>query len=135
MRATWLRPCRALTTSLPTGAKDNADTIVSALCAYPEAVKTTLKKLDELNPDLVDKKYLQKRKNTWYVVVAVPKALRVEGGPARFIQSLRTSSLAEANRTKYPHVVEFHRRIVELKKSNDPRVVVLRDASEWKAAR
>jgi len=37
------------------GAKDNADSIVAALRAYPEAVKTTLKKVDELNPDFVNR--------------------------------------------------------------------------------
>jgi hypothetical protein len=62
-----------------------------------------------------DKQYLQKWKNTWYVVVEVPKRLRREGVPPRFITSLKTANLAEANRLKHPHVAEFLRRVDELR--------------------
>lgn len=84
---------------------------------------------------MTDAKYLQKRKNTWYVVVEVPKGLRGEDVPPRFVQSLQTASLAEANRMKHPVVAEFHSRVDKLRQSHNPRAVVMRDASEWKTAR
>jgi DNA-binding transcriptional ArsR family regulator len=84
---------------------------------------------------MADTKYLQKRKNTWYVTVEVPKALRAEDTPPRFIQSLQTSSLAEANRLKHPVVAEFQGRVDRLRQTHNPRAAIMRDASEWKAAR
>jgi hypothetical protein len=84
---------------------------------------------------MTDQKYLQKRKNTWYVVVEVPKALRGDEVPPRFVQSLQTSSLAEAGRLKHPVVAEFQSRVDRLRQSHNPRAVVMRDASEWREAR
>ncbi|ABD05636.1 Phage integrase [Rhodopseudomonas palustris HaA2] len=61
---------------------------------------------------MADTKYLQKKGNTWRVVVEIPKPLReaLQGKP-RFIKSLGTESLSEANRIKHQHVAEFKRRI------------------------
>jgi len=79
--------------------------------------------------------YLIKKDQTWHVVVNVPKALIKKGEvPRRFKASLKTSSLAEANRLKHPHVAEFLRRIENLKQHSNPKAAALRDASEWKTA-
>jgi hypothetical protein len=69
------------------------------------------------------------------VVVEVPKALRGDEVPPRFVQSLQTSSLAEAGRLKHPVVAEFQSRVDRLRQSHNPRAVVMRDASEWREAR
>jgi hypothetical protein len=37
------------------GAEQYADAIIGSLRAYPEAVQTTLKKMDQLNPDFVNR--------------------------------------------------------------------------------
>jgi integrase len=82
-----------------------------------------------------DTRYLQKRANTWYVVVEVPKTLRAAEVPPRFVQSLQTSNLAEAQRRKHPVVAEFQGRVDRLRHSHSPKAAIMRDASEWKAAR
>lgn len=90
---------------------------------------------------MADQKYLIKRHNTWFVVVEVPKALRGDNipkamrPPSRFTASLKTASLADANRLKHPYVAEFLGRVERLKQSHDPRSIIMRDASEWKTAR
>ena len=58
-----------------------------------------------------DKKYLKLRYNTWSVVVEIPKALREGFGSARFILSLGTDSLAQANVLKWPYVSNFKKAI------------------------
>lgn len=47
--------------------------------------------------------YLQKRRRRWYAVLEIPKPLRPKfDGKARFVQSLETDSLSEAERLKWP---------------------------------
>jgi integrase len=46
--------------------------------------------------------YLQKRRRVWYAVLEIPKSIRPKfGGKARFVQSLKTDSLSEAERLKW----------------------------------
>lgn len=55
--------------------------------------------------------YLIKRGNVWFAVLEVPKPLRAAAGLNRYKQSLKTSSLAEANRLKLPLIDEWKRKI------------------------
>lgn len=55
--------------------------------------------------------YLQRRFQTWYVVVEVPKRLRTVVGKPRLVRTLKTQDLQEANRLKHPIVTEFKRRL------------------------
>jgi len=65
-----------------------------------------------------DKLYLKQRYNKWSVVVEIPKALREGFGVSRFIQSLGTDSLAQANVMKWPYVDAFKQAITQAKKGN-----------------
>jgi hypothetical protein len=81
-----------------------------------------------------NQQYLQRKHNTWTVVVDVPKALRKAVGAVRLKHSLKTPSLAEANRLKHPVVTEFKRQIeVARLRQEDPTAAVLRDGKEWRA--
>ena len=51
--------------------------------------------------------YLQKRFQTWYVVVEVPKFLHKVVGKARLLKTLHTRDVNEANKLKHPYVAEF----------------------------
>jgi integrase len=83
----------------------------------------------------VDTKFLFKHHNTWCVVVEIPKALRERAGKARLKQSLKTDSLAEANRLKHTVVSEFQRQIRALKVgSTDPDAELFRLAAEFRTA-
>jgi len=83
---------------------------------------------------LSNQQYLQRKHNTWTVVVDVPKALRGAIGAARLKHSLKTSSLAEANRLKHQVVMEFKRQIEAARlRVDDPTAAVLKDAKEWRA--
>lgn len=66
--------------------------------------------------------YLEKRFNTWYAVVEVPKPLRELAGTRRFMKSLKTHSLAEANRLKLPLVSEWKRQIALLEKGKPDKL-------------
>jgi len=55
--------------------------------------------------------YLEKRGNTYFAVVEVPKPLRAAIKRRRFIRSLKTDSLTTANRLKLPLVAEWKRQI------------------------
>jgi integrase len=61
--------------------------------------------------------YLQRRYQTWYVVVEVPKRLRSVVGKPRLIRSLRTQSLEEASTLKHGVVAEFKRRLSVIAKA------------------
>lgn len=51
---------------------------------------------------------LEKRANRWYVRVHIPKDVRpIFGGKTRFLESLKTESLAEAKRRKGPKIAYF----------------------------
>ena len=90
---------------------------------------------------MADTDFLVKKGNVWMVAVTVPKALReavgkLEGKPegvTRLKASLKTSSLAEANRLKWPFITAFKARIDEAKlKQENPTAAALRDATEWR---
>jgi integrase len=81
-----------------------------------------------------NQQYLTRRHNTWTVVVDVPKALRKSVGTARLKHSLKTASLAEANRLKHPIITEFKRQIDNARQRlEDPTAAVFRDGKEWRA--
>lgn len=65
-----------------------------------------------------DKQFLKLRYNKWSVVVEIPKALREAFGVSRFIQSLGTDSLAQANVLKWPYVTSFKKAIDLAKKGH-----------------
>ncbi|MGO3928791.1 tyrosine-type recombinase/integrase [Rhodopseudomonas pseudopalustris] len=85
---------------------------------------------------MADTRYLQKKDNTWRVVVEIPKPLRAAAkGKPRFIKSLGTDSLAEANRLKHIHVAEFKRRIKMLERGlADPRAAAIEAAIAFREA-
>ncbi|MFX8339441.1 DUF6538 domain-containing protein, partial [Acinetobacter baumannii] len=56
---------------------------------------------------VVDKSYLERRHNTWVVVVQVPKELQAAAGRLKFKKSLKTSDLGQANRLKHAHIGAF----------------------------
>lgn len=58
-----------------------------------------------------DRKYLQLRGSIWHARVIVPPSVRDKIGAQHLRQSLKTSSLAEANRRKLSVVAEFKRQI------------------------
>lgn len=85
---------------------------------------------------MADTKYLQKKGNTWRVVVEIPKPLRqAANGRPRFLKSLSTESLTEANRLKHSHVAEFKRRIKMLEKGQaDPLAAAIEAAISFREA-
>jgi len=60
--------------------------------------------------------YLQRRHQTWYVVLEVPKKFRTVLG-RRLIRSLQTQSLDEANRKKHAVIAEMKRQLNALAKA------------------
>lgn len=85
---------------------------------------------------MADTKYLQKKGNTWRVVVEIPKPLRAAlRGKPRFIKSLGTESLTEANRLKHQHVAEFKRRIKLAEQGRtDPLAAAIESAIAFREA-
>lgn len=83
-----------------------------------------------------DTSYLQKKGNTWRVVVEIPKHLRAAAnGKPRFLKSLGTESLTEANRLKHSHVAEFKRRIRMFEKGKaDPLAAAIGAAIAFREA-
>lgn len=78
-----------------------------------------------------DTQFLQRKYNTWIVVVDVPKRLRKVVGKARFKHSLGTDSLRRANAMKGPLVAEFKRRIrVLARAATDPDADIARRRDE-----
>ena len=70
---------------------------------------------------MADQKYLQKHRNSWYVVVEAPKHLRSVLGKPRFLRSLRTDSLSQAQERKHRYVAEFKALIAEAERTKvDP---------------
>lgn len=70
--------------------------------------------------------YLEKRFNTWYAVVEVPKPLRAVAGRSRFIRSLKTANLAEANSLKLPLVAEWKRQLTLMSKGHPNKFAQVR---------
>ncbi len=81
-----------------------------------------------------DKHCLERRHNTWHVVVEVPKALRARAGRKRFKKSLGTSNLAEANRHKLPIIDGFKRRIDALRRGDADEQRYSKSALEHRTA-
>jgi Domain of unknown function (DUF6538) len=79
----------------------------------------------------MDKQYLQKRGHKWLVIVEVPKPLRKRIGRDRFVKSLGTDSLAQANKLKLPYVSEWRR---QSKHREDPEAELRQKALEFQAA-
>lgn len=79
------------------------------------------------------RKFLQKRHQTWYAVVEVPRELRHVLGKRRLVRSLRTQSLDEADRRKHPVITEMKRQIDVLAKApNQTEVKVLAKAMQYR---
>lgn len=77
--------------------------------------------------------YLEKRGNTYFAVVEIPKALRGvikddKGRPRRrFIRSLKTDSLTEANRLKLSLVAEWKRQINRAELGRPDKFAMIRE--------
>lgn len=79
-------------------------------------------------------RYLEKRRRRWYAVLDIPKAQRPAfGGKARFVQSLGTDSLAEADR-KVGLVVSGWKAELHAARTGTPRAnTELRElANDWR---
>jgi predicted transcriptional regulator len=64
--------------------------------------------------------YLQRRHQTWYVVVEVPRKHRAAVGKPRFVRSLHTRDLSEANRLKHAVVDQIKQRLHLIAQAPDP---------------
>lgn len=73
-------------------------------------------------------KYLEKRRQGWYAVLDVPKALRTVLGRKRFVQTLKTDSPKVAERRKGP-VIAVWKGIIEKARSTDP---LEQDIAVWR---
>lgn len=82
----------------------------------------------------MDRKYLIKQFNTYWAVVEIPKHLRKRAGQVRYKQSLKTDSLAEANKKKHAVVAEFQRQIAALAIGNDPERELMAKALSFREA-
>lgn len=60
---------------------------------------------------MVDLRWLEKRRQGWYVVVEVPPSLRAAIGRKRLRKTLGTTDLAEARKRRWPVVQEFKSHI------------------------
>lgn len=81
-----------------------------------------------------DTQYLKKRHDTWFVRVPVPPPLRgraYQGTkvPPEFVRTLKTPSLAVANKIKHSYVAEFKARIEDIRRAlGDSTAIVFNDA-------
>ena len=66
---------------------------------------------------MANSQYLQRRHQSWYAVVEVPKELRAAVGKRRLLRSLKTQSFDEANRKKHAVVAEMKRQLDVLAKT------------------
>lgn len=74
--------------------------------------------------------YLEKRRRVWYAVLDVPKALREQIGSRRFIKSLQTESLTDAERLVLPVVAKWKAKIEAVRTGSDGPLHDL--AEEWR---
>ena len=77
--------------------------------------------------DVPHNQYLQKRRQTWYVRVIVPPALRKAIGKGHIVRSLKTRDVVEARRRR-PHArAEIARHFEEVRGASswDPVKLVL----------
>ncbi len=71
--------------------------------------------------------------NTWNVVLELSPTQRKAMGKARFKRSLKTTSLAEANKRKHAHLTEFRRQLDEtLSAQGDPEAALRLAASDYR---
>jgi integrase len=83
----------------------------------------------------VANEYLVKKHNVWTVVVNVPPKLRQTMKRVRFKRSLKTESLAKANRDKHQYVSEWKRQIALAEQGlEDPLALVRQKALEFREA-
>lgn len=69
--------------------------------------------------DLNMARYLQKRRRRWYAVMEIPSDLKKVFGKPRFVQSLQTESLSEAERRVHSVVAKW-KKLIHLKRSGKP---------------
>lgn len=81
-------------------------------------------------PDLP--KYIQKRKQGYYAVLEIPKALRSHFGRPRFIESLQTRELKLAERRVPILVSKWKAAIEKARGGNTPASLLLWEAVEWR---
>jgi integrase len=71
--------------------------------------------------------YLEKRRRRYYAVLEVPKDLRKTLGKARFVQSLKTDSLALAERLKWPVINAWKLQIERARTGNESTLALLEE--------
>lgn len=73
---------------------------------------------------MTDMKWLEKRHQTWYAVLDVPRPLRKKLGKRRFVKSLRTRDIGVARQRRHVVLAEFHRtlKLLQRDRSGDPMV-------------
>ena len=78
-----------------------------------------------------DRRYLQKHGRQWRVVLAVPRDLRDVFGSAQLKRSLKTDSLKQAQRLRWPVVAQMQNDIAlaRQRRTSDP---VTAEALEWR---
>jgi integrase len=81
-------------------------------------------------PDLP--KYIQKRKQGYYAVLEIPKALRDHFGKPRFVESLQTRDLKLAERRVPILVSKWKASIEKARGVSSPAASVLWEAIEWR---
>jgi integrase len=79
-------------------------------------------------------KYLQKRRRRWYAVMDIPKALRPKlGGSPRFVQSLETESLTEAEARVHWIIASWKEQLAAARGENaGTREDIIRKALSWR---
>lgn len=75
-------------------------------------------------------KYLEQRRRVWYAVLDVPKALRAQLGTKRFVKSLKTESVTEAERRVLSVVAKWKAQIEAARTGSDGPISDL--AHEWR---
>ena len=82
---------------------------------------------------MLNRAYLLKRDNTWYVQVPVPPPLcgRTINGrkvPHNLVKTLQTQNLKEASQRKYRWITEFKRQIADWEsQTSDPEAAKIRE--------
>ena len=70
----------------------------------------------------MDRHYLRKRHNIWWVRIGIPKKYQVIIGKTEFWKNLYTSDLAEANRKKHTEIGLMHGEIEQAKRDYEGKV-------------
>jgi integrase len=79
-------------------------------------------------------KYIQQRRQGYYAVLEIPKALRQHFGRPRFIKSLETRDLKLAERRTYVLIPQWKAAIERAKGNTGPASSLLWEALEWRKA-